>query len=104
MNSVSRQTKLIQNGMKDLRAEVDNPIKVLDIGQEAIILSGLNKQAGDSLKNIKNLYDETKYLKSYLEKVMNNISGIIVEIIYYGDTTSNKIDIVALHWCTATDP
>ena len=26
-------------------------------------------QAGDSLKHIKNLYDETKYLKTYLEKV-----------------------------------
>jgi hypothetical protein len=69
MNSVSRHTKMIQSSVKELRGEVANPLKVLDIGQEAIILSGLNKKAGDSLKNIKNLYDETKYLKSYLEKL-----------------------------------
>ena len=33
------------------------------------MLSGLNKHASESLKNIKNLYDETKYLKTYLEKL-----------------------------------
>jgi len=69
MQSVSDQTKVIQQGLKTLRGEVDNPLRVLDIGQEAIVLSGLNKSAGESLKNIKNLYDETKYLKSYLEKL-----------------------------------
>lgn len=42
---------------------------LLDVGQEAIVLSGLNKHASESLKNIKNLYDETKYLKTYLEKL-----------------------------------
>ena len=70
MASVSDQTKVIQQGLKTLRGEVDNPMRVLDIGQEAIVLSGLNKSAGESLKNIKNLYDETKYLKLYLEKVI----------------------------------
>ena len=69
MQKVSEQTKLIQQGLKTLRGEVDNPLRVLDIGQEAIVLSGLNRSAADSLRNIKNLYDETKYLKSYLEKV-----------------------------------
>ena len=44
-------------------------MRMLDLGQEAIVLSGLSKHAASSLKNIKNLYDETKYLKSYLEKV-----------------------------------
>ena len=70
MQRVSDQTKVIQQGLKTLRGEVDNPLRVLDIGQEAIVLSGLNKSAGESLKNIKNLYDETKYLKLYLEKVI----------------------------------
>jgi len=69
MQRVSDQTRMIQQGLKTLRGEVDNPMRVLDIGQEAIVLSGLNKSAGESLKNIKNLYDETKYLKSYLEKL-----------------------------------
>ena len=69
MQRVTEQTKLIQQGLKTLRGEVDNPLRVLDLGQEAIVLSGLNRSASDSLKNIKNLYDETKYLKSYLEKV-----------------------------------
>ena len=49
--------------------KVDNPMHLLDVGQEAIVLSGLNKHASESLKNIKNLYDETKYLKTYLEKL-----------------------------------
>ena len=72
MQKVSEQTKVIQQGLKTLRGEVDNPLRVLDVGQEAIVLSGLNRSAGESLKNIKNLYDETKYLKSYLEKVVQN--------------------------------
>ena len=67
IQKVSEQTKMLQHGLKILRGEVDNP---LDIGQEAIVLSGLNRSAGESLQNIKNLYDETKYLKSYLEKVV----------------------------------
>lgn len=69
MARVNSQTKAIQEGLKTLRGEVDNPTKLLDIGHEALVLSGLNKQTGESLKNIKNLYDETKYLKSYLEKL-----------------------------------
>jgi len=69
MEKVSDQTKVIQKNLKTLRGEVDNPLRVLDIGQEAIVLSGLSRSAGESLKNIKNLYDETKYLKSYLEKL-----------------------------------
>ena len=73
MQKVSEQTKLIQQGLKTLRGEVDNPLRVLDIGQEAIVLSGLNRSAADSLRNIKNLYDETKYLKSYLEKVRKRV-------------------------------
>ena len=48
---------------------MDNPTHLLEVGQEAIVLSGLNKHASDSLKNIKNLYDETKFLKAYLEKL-----------------------------------
>merc|ERR1711892_581716 len=69
MDHVSSQTKRIQKGLKTLRGEVDNPLRVLDIGQEAIVLSGLSRSAGESLKNIKNLYDETKYLQRYLEKL-----------------------------------
>merc|ERR1711963_658269 len=69
MQRVNNQTKAIQQGIKTLRGEVDNPMHLLDVGQEAIVLSGLNKHATNSLKNIKNLYDETKYLKSYLEKL-----------------------------------
>ena len=76
MQKVTDQTKAIQQGLKSLRGEMDNPTKVLDIGQEAIVLSGLNKSTGESLKNIKNLYDETRYLKTYLEKVCLIFSNI----------------------------
>ena len=69
MQRISDQTKMIQQGMRTLRSEMDDQMRMLDIGQEAVVLSGLNKHASTSLKNIKNLYDETKYLKSYLEKV-----------------------------------
>ena len=72
MQKISDQTKMIQEGMKTLRSEMDNQMRMLDIGQEAVVLSGLNKHASNSLKNIKNLYDETKYLKSYLEKVKSS--------------------------------
>jgi len=79
MDHVSSQTKRIQKGLKTLRGEVDNPLRVLDIGQEAIVLSGLSRSAGESLKNIKNLYDETKYLKSYLEKLEASVQNEIEE-------------------------
>jgi len=79
MDHVSAQTKRIQKGLKTLRGEVDNPLRVLDIGQEAIVLSGLSRSAGESLKNIKNLYDETKYLKSYLEKLEATVQTEIEE-------------------------
>ena len=69
MQAVAHQTKLLESGLRDLRTEISDPLRVVDLGQEAIILSGLNQKAGDSLKHIKNLYEETKYLKTYLEKV-----------------------------------
>jgi len=71
MNSLSRQTSEMQNGMKELRDKVDNPCrnKLPGMDEEVIVLSGLNKQTSLSLRNIKNLYDETKYLKAYLEKL-----------------------------------
>ena len=93
MQRVSNQTKVIQQGIKTLRGEVnpklsrpenslllfkvDNPMHLLDVGQEAIVLSGLNKHASESLKNIKNLYDETKYLKTYLEKLEAKVLQLI---------------------------
>jgi len=69
INKVGQHTRAMENGLRELRKELDEPTKLLDIGQETVVLSGLNKQAGDSLKHIKNLYDETKYLKTYLEKL-----------------------------------
>ena len=63
------ESKLIQVLKFLFLSKVDNPLHLLDVGQEAIVLSGLNKHASESLKNIKNLYDETKYLKTYLEKL-----------------------------------
>ena len=69
MARISEQTRAIQAGVRSLRAEMDSQMRLLDIGQEAVVLSGLSNHASNSLKNIKNLYDETKYLKSYLEKV-----------------------------------
>ena len=59
----------MQAGLRRLRAEVDSPARLREVGQEAVVLSGLNKQAANTMRNIKNLYDETKYLKSFLEKV-----------------------------------
>ena len=70
MARISDQTRAIQAGVRSLRAEMDSQMRLLDIGQEAVVLSGLSKHASSSLKNIKNLYDETKYLKTYLEKVV----------------------------------
>ena len=69
MTAVAKQTRVLESGLRDLRSEIGNPLRVIDLGQEAIVLSGLNERASDSLKHIKNLYDETKYLKTYLEKV-----------------------------------
>ena len=40
-----------------------------EVGQDTVVQSGLHRQTADSLKHIKNLYDETKYLKNYLDKV-----------------------------------
>jgi len=69
MKRISEQSKEIQEGMKELRGEIDNPINVLDIGQEAIILSGLKQSTAQSLQHVKELYEDTKALKSYLEKL-----------------------------------
>ena len=67
ITAVANQTIMLESGLRELRNEMSNPMRVIDLGQEAIILSEL---AGDSLKHIKNLYEETKYLKTYLEKVI----------------------------------
>ena len=69
MHAVSDHTRALESGLRELRAEMSSQLRVNDLGQEAIVLSGLNAKAGDSLRHIKNLYEETKYLKIYLEKV-----------------------------------
>ena len=47
--------------------------RLSEVGQDTVVLSGLNSQAADSLKHIKRLYDETKYLKNYLDKVILDV-------------------------------
>ncbi len=72
MSAVSEQTKLLESGLREMRSQMSDPARVNELGQEAIVLSGVCERAGDSLKHIKNLYEETKYLKNYLEKVTTN--------------------------------
>ena len=42
---------------------------------QAIVLSGLKEKASQSLQDISRLYEETKYLKSYLEKVSSLLTN-----------------------------
>ena len=49
--------------------------RLSEVGQDTVVLSGLNSQAADSLKHIKRLYDETKYLKNYLDKVIIDVTS-----------------------------
>ena len=46
IQKVSEQTKMLQHGLKTLRGEENNP---LDIGQEAIVLSGFNRPAREAM-------------------------------------------------------
>lgn len=69
LQRVEQNTRAMEEGIRELRQGVDTPNRLLEFGQETVVLSGLSRQAGDSLKHIKNLYEETKYLKSYLEQL-----------------------------------
>lgn len=69
MEKVSEQAVSIKQGLEMVKVELDNPGRLLHSENDIKELSILKKLAGESMKNLKNLYDETKYLRAYLEKV-----------------------------------
>lgn len=71
MNAVTTHTQVLQNGLRELRFEMQSdPLRTsTDLGSEAIILSGLREKCSASMTNIQKLYEETKFLKSFLEKM-----------------------------------
>ena len=73
MEKVSEQAVSIKQGLEMVKLELDDPRRLLHSENDIKELSILKKLAGESMKNLKNLYDETKYLRAYLEKVKYNI-------------------------------
>jgi hypothetical protein len=71
MSAVNNHTQVLENGLRELRYELtSDPLRTtLDLGTEAIILSGLRQKCQHSMGHIQRLYEETKFLKSYLEKM-----------------------------------
>ena len=47
---------------------------------QAIVLSGLKEKASQSLQDISRLYEETKYLKTYLEKVSSFLANFGLKV------------------------
>lgn len=69
MEKVSEQAVSIKQGLEMVKVELDDPGRLLHSENDIKELSILKKLAGESMKNLKNLYDETKYLRAYLEKL-----------------------------------
>ena len=69
MSVVKNQTKALEQAIRDLRTEMTSPARSQEVDQEAIVLSGLNQAAEESLGHIKGLYEETRDLKEELDKV-----------------------------------
>lgn len=71
MSCVTNQAQVLETGLRELRYEMSSdPVKTaVDLGTEAVVLSGLNRKCQRSMGHIQRLYDETKYLKAYLDKM-----------------------------------
>ena len=71
MTAVNTHTQMLENGLRELRHEMtSNPLRsTIDIGTEAVILSGLKNKCQTSISNINKLYSEAKFLGSYLERL-----------------------------------
>ena len=71
MAAVNTHTLMLENGLRELRHEMtSNPLRsTIDIGTEAVILSGLKDKCNLSINNINKLYQEAKFLGSYLERL-----------------------------------
>ena len=71
MAAVNTHTQMLENGLRELRHEMtSNPLRsTIDIGTEAVILSGLKDKCQTSINNINKLYSEAKFLGSYLERL-----------------------------------
>ena len=71
MAAVNTHTQMLENGLRELRHEMtSNPLRsTIDIGTEAVILSGLKDKCQTSINNINKLYSEAKFLGSHLERL-----------------------------------
>ena len=71
MSVISNQARIMETGIRELRYDLTaDPLRSsVDIGSEAVVLSGLKEKCSSSLSHLKRLYDETRFLKNHLEKV-----------------------------------
>lgn len=71
MTMINTHTQVLENGLRELRYELaTDPLRsTVDIGTEVVILSGLREKCSSSMSHIEKLYEETKFLKSFLEKM-----------------------------------
>ena len=72
MNMVNTHTQVLENGLRELRYELmADPLRStgVDINTEVIILSGLREKCSNSMSHIEKLYEETKFLKTFIENL-----------------------------------
>merc|ERR1712141_99465 len=85
MSCVANHTKLLEGVTRELRAELTSyhqqiisrkakPRKQSAINrQDAIILENLGSSCAETLKHIKNLYDQTRYLKGVINMIDDDL-------------------------------
>ena len=71
MNAVNTHTQVLENGIRELRYDLTaNPLRnTIDVGTEAILLSGLRDRCSRSINHIQKLHEEARFLKNHLEKM-----------------------------------
>ena len=79
MVCIAKQTKVLEAAVRELRGELSSYNKNLSKGvtaefmsasEEAIMLSDMSQECAGTLKHIKGFYDQTRYLKGLINKVM----------------------------------
>ena len=95
MNAVTTHTQMLQNGLRELRYEMQSdPLRTsVGLGCEAIILSGLREKCSTSMNNIQKLYEEAKFLERFLQKMeaKANYDLEVIELEPQGPSTLRKI-------------
>ncbi|GIY81839.1 ankyrin repeat, SAM and basic leucine zipper domain-containing protein 1 [Caerostris darwini] len=99
MANIAKHLKYISTSVIYIRQQIQSQPRILELSQDAANVHDLLDEMDDSLKNVRYLNDELRFLKMHLEKVQDKVQCIPADLIVQTIPTNqgqNRVIYIAI--------